>query len=106
MRNFLCSDLPVSLEDINSGGTKKMKITRRILAHDGRSYRQEEKVLQVDIRPGWKAGTKVTFPKEGDQTPDKIAADVVFVIRDRPHERFKRDGADLRCTEKITLKEV
>ena len=52
-------DLLVSLEDIASGCTKKMKISRKVLSPDGRSTHLEDKVLTIDIKPGWKAGTKV-----------------------------------------------
>jgi len=99
-------ELPVSLEDVYSGTTKKMKITRKVLNPDGQSTRNEEKVLSIDVKPGWKAGTKITFPKEGDQTPTNIPADIVFVIKDKPHRHFTRDGSDLKYKCKISLKEA
>lgn len=99
-------ELPVSLEDIYKGATKKLKITRRVLNNDGRSTRTEDKILTIDIKPGWKAGTKITFPKEGDQTPNNIPADVVFVIKDKPHSVFTREGSDIRYKAKISLKDV
>lgn len=98
-------DLPVSLEEVLKGTTKKMKINRKALHADGRSYR-EDKVLTIDVKPGWKAGTKITFPREGDQSANAIAADIVFIIRDKPHPQFRRDGSDIRYTHKMTLKEA
>lgn len=98
-------DLPVSLEEVLKGTTKKMKINRKALHSDGRSYR-EDKVLTINVKPGWKAGTKITFPREGDQSANAIAADIVFIIRDKPHPLFKRDGSDIRYTHKISLKEA
>lgn len=98
-------DLLVSLEDVNKGTTKKMKITRKVIGPDGRS-RNEEKVLAIDVKPGWKAGTKITFPKESDQKPNSVPADIVFVIKDKPHRHFIRDGSDLKYKAKIGLKEV
>ena len=99
-------NLQVNLEDVYKGTTKKMKITRKVLNLDRRSVRPEDKVLTIDIKPGWKAGTKVTFPKEGDQTPNNIPADIVFVIKDKPHPVFVRDGSDLKYKAKIGLREV
>ena len=99
-------NLQVSLEDVYKGTTKKMKITRKVLNPDRRSVRPEDKVLTIEIKPGWKAGTKVTFPKEGDQTPNNIPADIVFVIKDKPHPVFVRDGSDLKYKAKIGLREV
>lgn len=98
-------DLPVTLEEVLKGTTKKMKINRKALHSDGRSYR-EDKVLTINVKPGWKAGTKITFPREGDQSSNTIAADIVFIIRDKPHPLFKREGSDIRYTHKITLKEA
>lgn len=99
-------DLLVSLEDIASGTTKKMKISRKVLNPDNRSTHIEDKVLTIDVKPGWKAGTKITFPREGDQGPNTIPADIVFVVKDKSHPFFKRDGSDLVYTAKIGLKEA
>ena len=96
----------VTLEEILHGTTKKMKIKRRVLNPDGRSTRSEETVLAIDVKPGWKEGTKVTFPREGDQGPDHIPADIVFVIKDKPHTTFTRNGSDLKYTAKISLRQV
>lgn len=98
-------DLFVTLEEVFKGCTKKMKISRKVAGPDGRT-RREEKVLTINVKPGWKAGTKITFQREGDQSPGTVPADIVFIIRDKPHPHFKRDGADLRYTAKITLKEA
>lgn len=98
-------DLYVSLEDIDKGCTKKMKISRNVIAADG-TRKKEDKVLTITVKPGWKAGTKITFPREGDQTTGKIPADIVFIIRDKPHSTFKRENCDIRYTAKISLREV
>lgn len=99
-------DLQVSLEDIFKGCTKKLKITRKVLNSDGRSTRMEDKILTIDVKPGWKSGTKITFPKEGDQAPNKVPADIVFVIKDKPHPMFTRDGSDIKYKATISLKQV
>uniref|UniRef100_A0A3P8Z459 J domain-containing protein n=1 Tax=Esox lucius TaxID=8010 RepID=A0A3P8Z459_ESOLU len=88
-------ELKVSLEEVFSGCTKKMKISRKRLNPDGCSMRSEDKILTVDIKRGWKEGTKITFPREGDETPTNIPADVVFVVKDKPHPVFRREGSDI-----------
>lgn len=98
-------DLYVSLEDIDKGCVKKMKISRMVMQQDG-TTRKEEKVLNITVKPGWKAGTKITFQREGDVMPGKIPADIVFIIRDKPHPTFKREASDIRYTAKITLKQA
>lgn len=99
-------DLQVSLEDIYKGTTKKMKITRKVLNPDRRSTRMEDKVLTIEVKPGWKSGTKITFPKEGDQTPNNVPADIVFIIKDKPHPQFTRDSSNIKYKAKIGLREV
>ena len=98
-------DLPISLEDLLNGTTKKMKITRNVT--EGGMTFEEEKVLTVNIKKGWKAGTKITFAEEGDQKPGTIPADIIFVIKDKPHDLFTRDADNnLLYTCKLSLKEA
>lgn len=99
-------DLYVSLEDILIGCTKKMKISRQVLNHDKRGIHREDKVLTINIKPGWKAGTRITFQKEGDQSLTSIPADIVFIIRDKAHNMFKREGSDIKYVHKLTLREA
>ncbi|KAI5623471.1 dnaJ-like subfamily B member 1, partial [Silurus asotus] len=99
-------ELHLSLEEVLSGCTKKMKISRRRLNPDGQTTRSEEKILAVEVKKGWKEGTKITFPKEGDQTPNNIPADVVFIVKDKPHPVFRRDGSDIVYPAKVSLKEA
>lgn len=98
-------DLYISLEEILRGCTKKMKISRRVIQTDG-TTKMEDKFLTINVKPGWKAGTKITFQKEGDQMRGKVPADIVFIIRDKPHPLFRREGSDIRYTCKLSLKQA
>merc|ERR1712180_522879 len=98
-------DVFVSIEEIASGCEKKMKISRKVIREDG-SKMMEDKMLKVMVKPGWKAGTKVTFSKEGDRLPGKIPADIAFIIRDKPHPIFSRDGVNIKYTYKVPLREA
>ena len=62
--------------------------------------------LTIDVKPGWKKGTKITFPEKGDEAPGVIAADIVFVIDEKRHPQFERDGNDLVKTVKVDLRRV
>jgi DnaJ family protein B protein 4 len=62
-----------------------------------------EEILTIDIKPGWKKGTKITFPEKGNETRNVIPSDLVFIIEERAHPKFKRDGNDLIYTHKIPL---
>ena len=95
----------LSLEELFQGCTKKMKISRKVLSPEGTTS-SEDKVLMIDVKPGWKAGTKITFPREGDQSVGRIPADVIFVIGEKPHKHFIRDGHNLKYKAKISLKQA
>ena len=100
--SFIQHDVSVSLDKLYTGCTKKMKISRRVVSPDGTSSVQE-KVFTVEIKPGWKSGTKITFPEEGDQFPGRIPADVVFIIKERQHPKFKREGNGIVYTANVPL---
>ncbi|XP_073000655.1 uncharacterized protein [Typha latifolia] len=97
--------LPCSLEDLYKGTTKKMKISREIADASGRTMPVEE-ILTIDIKPGWKKGTKITFPEKGNEAPNIIPADIVFIIDEKPHDVFTREGNDLIITQNISLVEA
>lgn len=99
-------DLFVSLEDVLIGCTKKMKIERNVLNPDKKTTHRETKVLTINVKPGWKAGTKITFSEEGDQAPNTIPADIIFTVKDKPHMLFTRDGPDIKYECNVTLKQV
>ncbi|KAJ1281803.1 hypothetical protein BS78_03G002100 [Paspalum vaginatum] len=97
--------LLVSLADLYKGVTKKMKISRETTDYSGKVSNVEE-ILTIDVKPGWKKGTKITFPEKGNEAPNMRPADIVFIIDEKPHEVFIRDGNDLVVTEKISLVEA
>ncbi|CAH8267822.1 unnamed protein product [Arabidopsis lyrata] len=97
--------LPVSLEDLYKGVVKKMRLTRNVYDASGRMMVEEE-ILPIDIKPGWKKGTKLTFPKKGNEEPGIIPADIIFVVEEKPHPVYKRDGNDLLVNQEITLLEA
>ncbi|KAJ1798511.1 Molecular chaperone (DnaJ super) [Coemansia sp. RSA 2399] len=96
--------LACTLDEIYKGCSKKLKVTRRVRGTNG-TITSSEKVLQVDIKPGWKAGTKIRFAKEGDNLGNG-AQDIVFVLEEKPHTMFKRDGDDLKVDLNLTLDEA
>ena len=97
--------LELSLEDLYHGCTKKMKISRKVLGADGTTS-NEDKILTIDVKPGWKVGTKITFPREGDQSVGRIPSDIIFIIGQKEHKEFTRDGNDLRYKTTISLKQA
>ncbi|KAJ6244929.1 DNAj [Anaeramoeba flamelloides] len=97
--NFFCT-----LEELYFGKTKKIKISRKVSS--GSKQTQEVETLNIEIKPGLKDGTKLTYPKKGNRIKGIEAGDVVLIIKEKEHERFKRVKNDLIFNHKITLKEA
>jgi len=97
--------LPVTLEEMFSGAKKRMKINRKTF--DPRTGKQasEEKILEVPIKQGIKAGSKITFKDCGDQI-EGGTQDIQFVLQEKEHPLYRRDGDDLRHDVEISLKEA
>lgn len=64
---------------------------------------QEEEILKIQVKPGWKKGTKVTFEGKGDEKPGYLPADIIFVIEERNHPLFTTEGFDLEIGVEIPL---
>ena len=72
-----------TLEELATGATKKLKV----------SYKGEDKVYTIPIKPGWKDGTNVKFNNEKHGRPN-----MVFVVEQVPHKYLRREGNDLFFT--------
>jgi DnaJ family protein B protein 4 len=80
--------LGCTLEELYSGSTRKMKITRTIFDGSGRVTRSEEEILELNVKPGWKKGTKLTFQQKGEML-------VLFGLSATLHWRFWRSSAHI-----------
>lgn len=72
--------LPVSLEDLFNGTTKKMKIKRKTFDETGKRTTSDT-VLEVPIKPGLKKGSKIRFKGVGDQE-EGGQQDLVFIVEE------------------------
>lgn len=92
----------LTLEELYTGTNKKMKVTRERVLNGSTT-----KLLELEIKPGWKAGTKITFEGEGDESVgDELPGDVVFEIEEKAHSRFQRDGSNLIHRKTISVQEA
>jgi DnaJ family protein B protein 4 len=76
--------VPCTLEELYSGATKKLRVSFG-------ANKSLSRVFPVEIKPGYKAGTKITFPSSAHDGFPKM----VFVVQERPHPVFARRGDDL-----------
>merc|ERR1712003_394710 len=65
--------------------------------------KQERKVLEVHVEKGMQHNQKITFRNMADDTPNMETGDVHFIVQQKPHDLFKRKGADLLVTKDISL---
>ncbi|XP_038706832.1 dnaJ protein homolog ANJ1 [Tripterygium wilfordii] len=72
----------------------------------GEKVVQEKKVLEVIVEKGMQNGQKITFPGEADEAPDTVTGDIVFVLQQKEHPRFKRKGDDLFVEHTLSLTEA
>jgi DnaJ homolog subfamily B member 13 len=82
-----------------------LNLIKKVMNDDGHTSSFREKILTITVKRGWKPGTRITFEQEGDQGPNSIPADIVFIVKDKPHAIFRRDPLEpnLIYTQKIPL---
>lgn len=97
--------LSVSLEDLFNGTTKKLRIKRKTYDPATGHSDTEEKVLEVPIKRGLKPGSKIKYNGMGDQT-EQGSSDLTFIIADKPHPLYKREGDDIIHKVDIDLLEA
>jgi DnaJ-class molecular chaperone len=99
-------DVSCSLEELYHGCTKKVPVDRQRLAADGQSLETETKIFTVEVHPGWRAGTKITFQGAGNHATDASPGDVICNLVEKEHPRFKRFGKHIVFTTAISLCEA
>merc|ERR1712054_676188 len=72
----------------------------------GYSQKRTTEVLEVNVQKGAPDGHKIVFHNKADEIPDGDAGDVIFVLKEKPHDVFKRHGADLYVKKTISLVEA
>ncbi|KAL2943097.1 DnaJ protein-like protein [Bienertia sinuspersici] len=87
----------------------------------GEKVTQEKKVLEVNVEKGMQNGQKITFPGEADEAvpncslgypflyllnPETVTGDIVFILQQKEHAKFKRKGDDLFYEHTLSLTEA
>eukprot|EP00300_Choanocystis_sp_HF-7_P009732 c16605_g1_i3.p1 GENE.c16605_g1_i3~~c16605_g1_i3.p1 ORF type:complete len:397 (+),score=56.75 c16605_g1_i3:595-1785(+) len=98
--NIIQKELVCSLEELFTGCVRSMKVQTSIVDATGKKRTRENRIT-IPVKPGWKKNTKITFAD-----PETMAPSIVFVVVEKPHERFSREEDDLVATVDLTLKEA
>lgn len=78
-----------------------MKVTKTIFDEYGRSI-PSDKILTINVVPGWKSGTKIRFPGEGSTS----SQDIEFEIKEKPHPVYTRHEDNLHTNMTLSLVEA
>ena len=80
-----------SLGELAMGCQKKLKLTSENPTFDPRTGEKyvEEKIYTIDVKPGWKSGTKINFKAQGSFPP------LTFILKEKPHKFLVRKNNDL-----------
>jgi DnaJ-class molecular chaperone len=82
--------ITLTLEEFFHGTRHHYRFSRQLL-----SGKRKPVMLDVDIPPGCRPGTKILYPGVGHERIDGTLQDVIIVIEQIPHERFAREKCDL-----------
>ena len=61
----------------------------------GKKVTKEKKIIDASIDKGAPNNCQYTFHGEADEYPGQEPGDVIIVVQEQPHKRFRRKGADL-----------
>mmetsp|Transcript_810 Transcript_810/g.1748 ORF Transcript_810/g.1748 Transcript_810/m.1748 type:complete len:342 (-) Transcript_810:1619-2644(-) len=101
----LTVEVPCTLEELYIGGQKTVKYARYKHNPDRRTTHLSYEAKTIVIKPGYEDGTTLKFPKEGHDGLNSPTSDLIFIIKELPHETFTRHKNDLSCTVEISLQD-
>lgn len=90
-----CAECDGTGEVINQKDRCKVCVGKKVVS--------ERKFLEVHIDKGMKGGQPITFTGESDQSPGVEPGDVIIIVDEKPHERFRREGNDLYAEVELDL---
>eukprot|EP00736_Rhodelphis_marinus_P008062 Rmarinus@m.2969 len=94
--------IDVSLQDLYTGTAQTVKVPLQRVS--GSEQKIVDKDVPVKIRKGMKNGEKITMAGKGDHRLGSTEkGDLVFIVREKPHPKFSRDGDNLIYTASISL---
>lgn len=98
----------IELRQIALGMVQQMQ--RRCHDCEGEGYqaqkKREREVLDVLVEKGMSNNQKIVFRNKADEKPNVEPGHLNFIIKEKPHDLFKRKGADLLVTKTVSLNEA
>lgn len=86
------------------------QVQRRCGECEGEGYKfkrkREREILEVLVEKGMKHQQKIVFRGKADEKPNMETGNINFIIQEKDHSVFKRKGADLLVSKKLSLNEA
>jgi DnaJ family protein B protein 4 len=102
----ITQELPVSLSDLLNGTKKRVKVQRLLLDSMSGELHTFTEVLDVQVYAGLRPGSRVTLAGRGDWIPAlQRFGDLVFLLVEKRHDTYERDGRDLVMRVELSLYE-
>jgi DnaJ-class molecular chaperone len=94
-RPILEKDVILTLKELAIGTVKNMKLSATTV--NGEPF---TKIFTINVKPGWKDGTKITF------SCSKYGGDIRFKVIEKPHSYLKRNGNNLYWNYKFPPEKI
>jgi DnaJ family protein A protein 2 len=105
-----CDGRGVKMELRQIGPGMMQQLQSKCALCQGQGYiaktKSERNVLEVFVEKGMVHGNKITFREQGDEIPNMESGDINFVVQEKEHDVFKRKGADLLISKKLSLNQA
>mmetsp|Transcript_12389 Transcript_12389/g.37804 ORF Transcript_12389/g.37804 Transcript_12389/m.37804 type:complete len:339 (-) Transcript_12389:3370-4386(-) len=93
----------LTLEEFYRGARKFVKIKRRVWDAASNQFVRVWEDKEFNVPAGAQVNSTIRLHGAGDESPINGVADVVLVLKEKPHQVFKRKNNDLHCVKKISL---
>jgi DnaJ-class molecular chaperone len=90
-------DLNCSLYDLYYGGIKKIKLEKNTYGVI------DESTVEINIKKGWKEGTKITFENMQTKNENMRPGDITFVVKEIKNNNWVRNNDNLIYTHELDL---
>ncbi|EPY32509.1 DnaJ like protein subfamily B member 4 [Angomonas deanei] len=97
--------LPISLEDVFYGASRKVTWTKTVTSAEGGSLMSSES-YEIKVEKGAKTDDVITLGGRGSVAPNLLPGDVFVRLELQPHKLFKREEDNLVVTVPVSLSDA
>jgi DnaJ family protein B protein 4 len=99
--------LGCTIFEFYNGSIKKIDYTRQVLEPDGRSIRNQDESMTIEVKPGYDTDTVLTFSSKGHEAYALKQSALVIRFSLEPTEtNYVRKGDNLVYTHSMTLEDA